>query len=124
MQRIIKPEGHILYITDKLNPFSPVQSGWLQLWTSRNKRPACSDRDSNRLRWVWNGIDGKYLFGNYQQFSSENIWEFVTGFGWLVYNGSVVVGPGEDEKKSPRTIVGLDNDSNLISVVIDGCERW
>jgi exopolysaccharide biosynthesis protein len=69
-------------------------------------------------------IDGKYIFGNYQQFSSENIWEFVTGFGWLVYNGSVVVGPGEDEKKAPRTIVGLDNDSNLISVVIDGCERW
>lgn len=69
--------------------------------------------------------DGKYLFGNYYQLaSSEQIWEFVTGFGWLVYDGSVVVGPSEDEKKAPRTIIGLDQDSNLISVVVDGCERW
>eukprot|EP00980_Cylindrotheca_fusiformis_P021908 scaffold8747_cov96-Cylindrotheca_fusiformis.AAC.3 len=69
-------------------------------------------------------VDGKYIFGNYFQLTSESIWEFVTGFGWLVYDGAVVAGLSEDKKKAPRTMIGLDNDFNLVSVVADGCERW
>lgn len=67
-------------------------------------------------------VDGEYLFGNYHDFDDDRIWEFVTGFGWLVYNSTSVVGPNEDDKRAPRTIIGIDQDDNLISVVIDGCE--
>lgn len=67
-------------------------------------------------------VDGEYLFGNYHDFDDDRIWEFVTGFGWLVYNGTSVVGSNEDDKKAPRTIIGIDQNNNLISVVIDGCE--
>ena len=69
-------------------------------------------------------VDGEYLFGNYHDFDVDRIWEFVTGFGWLVYNSTSVVGPNEDDRQAPRTIIGIDQDDNLISVVIDGCEKW
>jgi len=68
-------------------------------------------------------VDGDYVFGNYHDFDSTKIWDFLTGFGWLVYNGTSVVGSNEDDKQAPRTIVGVDQDDNLISVVIDGCDR-
>jgi len=67
-------------------------------------------------------VDGEYLFGNYHDFDVDRIWDFVTGFGWLVYNGTSVVGSNEDDKQVPRTIIGIDQDDNLISVVVDGCE--
>ncbi|KAL3936819.1 MAG: hypothetical protein SGBAC_007952 [Bacillariaceae sp.] len=69
-------------------------------------------------------VNGEYLLGNYHDFQDDRIWEFVTGYGWLVYNGTSTVGPNEDDKQAPRTIVGVDMDDNLISVVIDGCEKW
>lgn len=69
-------------------------------------------------------VNGEYLFGNYHDFDEDQIWEFVTGFGWLVYNGTSVVISNEDEKQAPRTIIGVDKNDNLILVVIDGCERW
>jgi hypothetical protein len=68
-------------------------------------------------------VDGEYLFGNYHDFEVDRIWEFVTGFGWLVYNSTSVVGSNEDDKQAPRTIIGVDQNDNLISVVIDGCEK-
>ncbi|CAJ1932673.1 unnamed protein product [Cylindrotheca closterium] len=68
-------------------------------------------------------VNGEYLFGNYHDFDDDRIWEFVTGFGWLVYNGTSVVISNEDDKRAPRTIVGVDKNDNLISLVIDGCER-
>lgn len=69
-------------------------------------------------------VDGEYLFGNYHDFDVGRIWDFVTGFGWLVYNGTSVVGSNEDDKQAPRTAIGINENDNIISVAIDGCERW
>jgi Phosphodiester glycosidase len=55
--------------------------------------------------------------------------EFVTGFGWLVYQGrNVVVEPDDDERtgatRAPRTAMGVTAHGSLVVVVADGCEKW
>jgi hypothetical protein len=52
---------------------------------------------------------------------------YVTGFDWLVYNGSAVAmernnTTGAD--KAPRTAVGIDSEGRLMLLVADGCEKW
>lgn len=59
----------------------------------------------------------------------ESLREFVTGFGWLVYQGrNVVVEPDDDERtgamRAPRTAMGVTAHGSLVVVVADGCEKW
>ncbi len=83
-----------------------------------------------------------WIMGQYGQLvrssSSLSIWDFVTGFGWLVYNGRPrVTSPNSNNDdddvnqldptgatRAPRTAVGLDKDSNLMLLVVDGCQNW
>jgi exopolysaccharide biosynthesis protein len=82
--------------------------------------------------------------GRYGQIAEPSsrikLWDFVSGFGWLVYDGKprVTTFHGNGTAKSggnnpsnptgairaPRTAVGLDKDSNLMLLVVDGCEKW
>ena len=81
-----------------------------------------------------------WIMGQYGQLvrssSSLSIWDFVTGFGWLVYNGKTRVTSRNSNNndvnqldptgaiRAPRTAVGLDKDSNLMLLVVDGCQNW
>ena len=82
--------------------------------------------------WVGFGttMDGEWVLGRYGQWNSarrRRLWDFVTGFGWLVYNGTVVANNTDNPTgadRAPRTAVGLDWNSNLMILVADGCEKW
>jgi hypothetical protein len=83
----------------------------------------------------------QWILGNYRQFITsynnnnnndnsslvDDIDNFCTGFGWLVYDGQVVanntINP-TGAKRAPRTAIGLDYDGNVLLVVVDGCEKW
>ncbi|OEU06104.1 hypothetical protein FRACYDRAFT_256530 [Fragilariopsis cylindrus CCMP1102] len=66
--------------------------------------------------------------------TKKKIWNFVTGFDWLVYNGKSLVNDNNSNinnnnptmagraYRAPRTVIGLDQDSNVILLVVDGCE--
>jgi Phosphodiester glycosidase len=59
----------------------------------------------------------------------ESLRDFVTGFGWLVYQGrDVVVEPDDEERtgaaRAPRTAIGVTTHGSLVVVVADGCEKW
>mmetsp|Transcript_21615 Transcript_21615/g.47218 ORF Transcript_21615/g.47218 Transcript_21615/m.47218 type:complete len:435 (+) Transcript_21615:306-1610(+) len=82
---------------------------------------------------------GNWIIGTYGQLVSSpvmsspptrKIWDFVTGFEWLVYNGTSWVSNDCNRKpnptgalRAPRTAVGLDKDSNLMVLVVDGCRH-
>jgi hypothetical protein len=50
--------------------------------------------------------------------------DFVTGLGWLVYQGRPVRQSTEGPERSARTAIGVDQSGRLIVVVADGCEKW
>jgi hypothetical protein len=55
------------------------------------------------------------------------LWNFVTGFQWLVHNGTAVADNSKNPTGAPqaaRTVMGLDRDLNFFVLVTDGCERW
>ena len=55
------------------------------------------------------------------------LWDFVTGFHWLVYDGTPVANNSANPTgafQAARTVIGLDYDSNLFLLVVDGCEKW
>lgn len=64
---------------------------------------------------------------NESEAQSLRLVDFVTGFGWLVYNGKNVVSPSNSATKglirAPRTAVGIDSVGRLLVVVADGCEK-
>ena len=95
---------------------------------------------------------GEWVIGHVANKSvadSLEIEELVTGFGWLVYNGSSVVGEESVESEesavvgehsdgdrsygdrtqlqggfqAPRTVVGVDHQGRLMMLEVDGCER-
>ena len=99
---------------------NPEDSQFVGFGISRTEPPG----DTNRS-WVM----GQY--GQLVRPSSKlKLWDFVTGFGYLVYDGKPRVTPpyhdslGNYETRAPRTAVGLDEDLNLMILVVDGCERW
>jgi exopolysaccharide biosynthesis protein len=52
---------------------------------------------------------------------------YVTGFDWLVYNGSSVATERNNTtgaNKAPRTAVGIDSEGRLMLLVADGCQKW
>lgn len=61
------------------------------------------------------------------QVDSLNLESFVTGFDWLVYNGTNVASSRNNTTgavESARTSIGIDWNGRLLLVVSDGCERW
>jgi len=59
---------------------------------------------------------------NESEAQSLKLIDFVTGFGWLVYNGKNVVS-AKGLMRAPRTAVGIDSVGRLLVVVADGCEK-
>jgi exopolysaccharide biosynthesis protein len=62
-----------------------------------------------------------------EQARALRLQHYVTGFDWLVYNGSAVAmernnTTGAD--KAPRTAVGVDSEGRLMLLVADGCQKW
>jgi exopolysaccharide biosynthesis protein len=77
-------------------------------------------RQPNRT-WVIGRVESS------EQARALRLQHYVTGFEWLVYNGSdVAMGrnntTGAD--KAPRTAVGIDSEGRLMLLVADGCEKW
>jgi len=79
-----------------------------------------SQEPSSNRYWVM----GRY--GQLVQSSVVTLWDFVTGFEWLVYDGKACVTHTNPTGaiRAPRTAIGLDKDSNLMLLVVDGCELW
>lgn len=69
-----------------------------------------------------------WVVGSVSGFSElSQLQDFVTGFGWLVYDGRRAVGPHDDTAwtgRAPRTAVGITYDGRLLLAVADGCEKW
>ena len=51
--------------------------------------------------------------------------DFVTGFGWLVYGGQIVVDHNNPTGaiQAPRTVIAVDKNNHWILLVADGCEK-
>jgi exopolysaccharide biosynthesis protein len=57
--------------------------------------------------------------------TTRTIQHFCTGFGWIVHDGMSIANNSHNPtgaNRAPRTAIGLDYDSNLILMVVDGCE--
>jgi hypothetical protein len=73
-----------------------------------------------------------WVLGSYHQITNDpsrtmTILSFVTGFQWLVYHGKNLADDSRNPTgadRAPRTAIGLDRDSNLMLLVVDGCEKW
>ncbi len=92
--------------------------------------------------WVGIGVTDQeeWVLGAYHQIANDNqsflpnlhgrIQSFVTGFHWLVYNGTVVTKGTDydnrqiDVKRAARTAVGVADDGTMVLLVVDGCEKW
>lgn len=94
-----------------------------------NSSSSSSEKSANNRYWVI----GRY--GQLVPSSTVTLWDFVTGFKWLVYNGKprvtypyniISTSPPNPTGaiRAPRTAVGLDKDSNLMLLVVDGCQHW
>jgi hypothetical protein len=57
---------------------------------------------------------------------AKRVRHFVSGFNWLVLNGTIHVPDhnptGADQ--APRTAVGVTRNGQLLLLVVDGCEKW
>lgn len=51
---------------------------------------------------------------------ADSVAELVVGFGWLVFNSTVLPRPGG--VKAPRTAVGVTSAGALVILEVDGCE--
>ena len=94
----------------------------------------------------WIGIgktdNDEWVMGNYYEIMTQwhhlhpnlrghHLLSFVTGFHWLIYNGTVVAkdndiegGQGGRIPRAARTAVGVADDGTLVLFVVDGCEKW
>jgi hypothetical protein len=62
-----------------------------------------------------------------EQARALRLQHYVTGFDWLVYNGSAVAMERNNTTgvdKAPRTAIGIDAEGRLMLLVADGCEKW
>lgn len=82
-----------------------------------------SNNQEVKQQWVIGGVANET-----EAMQDLGLEQFVTGFGWLVYNGESVVDDGNDNptgiKEAPRTTIGVDNQGRLMLLVVDGCEKW
>lgn len=71
---------------------------------------------------------GQWVLGRYDQLSELDIDNFLTGFGWLVYEGrDITINTSENDtgaQRAARTAVGIDGNGMLVILVADGCEKW
>jgi exopolysaccharide biosynthesis protein len=77
-------------------------------------------REPNRT-WVIGQVESS------EQAQGLRLQHYVTGFDWLVYNGSDVSmernnTTGAD--KAPRSAVAVDSEGRLMLLVADGCQKW
>lgn len=69
----------------------------------------------------------KWVIGSFAQVRHLDPWDFVTGFKWLVYDGTMVANNSQNPTgayQAARTAIGVDWNSSLLLMVSDGCERW
>jgi hypothetical protein len=69
----------------------------------------------------------EWVIGSFAQIRHLDLWDFVTGFNWLVYDGTMVANNSQNQTgayQAPRTAIGVDWNSSLLLMVSDGCERW
>jgi len=69
--------------------------------------------------------DKQWFIGNLKNNSQAQeigITNLITGFNWIVYNGtSTISTPGGEG--APRTVVGIDEKNRLMMLEVDGCEK-
>lgn len=92
------------------------------------------DPDSDFLNSVGFGITSsprpKWVIGTIAtraEAHALHLYQFVSGFDWLVQEGINVAPLHNDTtgaQRAPRTAIGVDNSGNLIMFVADGCEKW
>jgi uncharacterized protein YigE (DUF2233 family) len=87
--------------------------------------PQSGNNGSAESFWVFGKIR------TLQEAQQFNLMDFVTGFGWLVYNGHNVAADmsasGRLESgplRAARSAVGVDSAGRLVLFVSDGCEKW
>lgn len=70
-------------------------------------------------RWVLGGLADE------NEAQQIGVTDFVTGFGWLVYNGRAVVSDNNPTGavKAPRTAIGINPQGELLLLVVDGCQK-
>jgi hypothetical protein len=69
----------------------------------------------------------EWVLGSFAQVRHLDPWDFVTGFNWLVYDGTMVANNSQNPTgayQAARTAIGVDWNSTLLLIVSDGCERW
>lgn len=69
--------------------------------------------------------DGHWVMGQLldsDEAKSLNVTQAMSGFSWLVYNGSSVVSQAGGEA-APRTAIGVDAQGRLLMLEVDGCEK-
>mmetsp|Transcript_10421 Transcript_10421/g.16878 ORF Transcript_10421/g.16878 Transcript_10421/m.16878 type:complete len:278 (+) Transcript_10421:129-962(+) len=70
---------------------------------------------SRNNEWVMGHVNST------EELSELGVMNIMSGFGWLVYNGtSTVSTPGGEA--APRTTIGVDGKGRLLMLVVDGCE--
>eukprot|EP00466_Bigelowiella_natans_P008909 jgi/Bigna1/72906/fgenesh1_pg.22_\ len=70
---------------------------------------------SRNNEWVMGHVNST------DELSELGVMNIMSGFGWLVYNGtSTVSTPGGEA--APRTTIGVDGKGRLLMLVVDGCE--
>jgi uncharacterized protein YigE (DUF2233 family) len=87
--------------------------------------PRVGNNGSAESFWVFGNISTLH---EAQQF---NLMDFVTGFGWLVYDGQNVAAEMSDSGRlesgplrAARSAVGVDSAGRLVLFVSGGCEKW
>jgi hypothetical protein len=79
---------------------------------------------------ITHGPSRKWVVGtlsNASQADALHLQHFVTGFEWLVFDGTNVARDRNNTtgaEKSARTAIGVDFDGKLMLLVSDGCEKW
>lgn len=116
----------------RTKPF-PEKSQFIGFGIAHRTIPSDTSNSQNSTKYR------HWVMGQYGQLTRSSsplsIWDFVTGFGWLVYDGkprvtrSCIHGSMKESDptgavRAPRTAVGLDKDSNLMLLIVDGCQNW
>lgn len=103
-------------------PFSQQQQQQQRSATERNSSSTsrCDTTGSlSSSHWVIGSMDSA------EQWTDLGVTQFVTGFDWLVYNGTAVAANNTTgAEEAPRTAIGVNDRGILMLLVADGCEHW